>query len=369
MGWRETVASAAWSKAVRASIRNLGARVEVVDGDGVHVTDLPVDSVQVTMQGESSETWGAKFALSDSHYVPLRSTDVLDPRSGMRARVWWRIKSAGSWLEVPVGTYMLEDATITLNGLLSYTIDGLDPLAEAKRGGYSGATLDLGGMTVTQALTAIFAAVAPRAALKVPASSVMMPGVYVVGEQDPVADWTDIAAMAGWVVRTDREGIVRAGPPSSPTVPRESWQEDDENCPVVSIERALKTSSIINRVVCVSTSTEITAPIREVVEDTDEGSPTWIGKYGPFETVIRSDKVTTTESARNMAMATFERWRRPQETAVVEIPARPDLDYGDMVAMGFADAGVSGLYRVASWSWTASESPGSMRITMATRAV
>lgn len=369
MGWQETVASDEWLTAVRASVRTIGARVEVVNGDGVHQADLPVDSVQVTMQGESSEMWGARFALSDRAYVPLRSTDVLDPRSGMRARVWWRVRAAdGSWMEVPVGTYMLEDPEISAGGTLAYTLDGLDPLAEAKRGGYSGATLDLGGMTVTQALSAIFASVAPRMPLRIPDSSVLMPAVYVVGEQEPASDWADIAAMAGWVVRTDREGVVHVGPPAAPEVTRESWQEGEAGCVVLDVRRNLKTSSIVNRVVCTSTSTEVTIPIREVVEDDDPGSATWVGAYGPYETVIRSDKITTVEAARNMARATFERWRRPQETVEVQIPPRPDLDFGDLIAMGFGDPGVAGLYRVSSWSWTASPNPQPMRLTMMTRA-
>ena len=346
MTWRDTVASDAWVAAVRARVRQIGARVEMVDGDGVWVCDLPVDSVQVTMRGESSEMWGASFALSAAAYVPLRETDVLDPRSGMRARVWWRVRSGTSWLEVPVGTYMIEDPDIEDDGLLSYTVDGVDPLAEAKRGGYGGATLDLGGMTVTDALTTIFARVAPMMPVRIPATTMLMPAVYTVGEQEASTDWTDVAAMAGWVVRTDREGVIQVGPAPSPDVPRESWQDGEDDCTVTSVKRAIKTSSVVNRVVCISTSTEITEPIREVVEDDDPGSATWVGRYGPYETVIRSDKVTSVE---------------------VTVPARPDLDYGDLIAVGRASVGAAGLYRVSSWTWTAAAAPQPMRLTMMAR--
>ncbi len=370
MGWRETVASAAWTAAVRASIRSVGARVEIIDGDGMHVTDLPVDQVEVTMRGESSEVWGARFALSSSTYVPLRATDILDPRSGMRARVWWRVKAATGWLEVPVGTYTMEDPAITDDGLLAYTVTGFDPLAEAKRGGYGGKTLDLGGLTVGAALAVIFAAVAPRTPIRIADTSVLMPAVYTVGEQAADSDWSDIAAMAGWVVRSDREGVIQIGPPPEPAMARESWQQGDRSgCAVLAVERNIKTSSVINRVVAISTSTEITTPIREVVEDDDPGSATWVGAYGPYQTEIRSDKITTPEGAINMARATFERWRKPVETVQVSIPARPDLDFGDLIALGFPRVGAAGLYRVSSWTWTAAKAPAPMAVTMMARAM
>lgn len=369
MSWRDVVASPEWLAAVEASIRTVGARVEVVDGDGVHQADLPIDAVRVTMRGESAEMWGAAFSLSHPLWVPLRETDLLDPRAGMSLRVWWRVLSGGVWLEVPVGTYMVEDPEIDDDGVLSYSLDGVDPLAEAKRGGYGGATLDLGGVTVTQALRTIFQRVAPRLQIRIPETSMLMPAVYTVGAQEPATDWTDIAAMAGWIVRTDREGVIQVGPTPEPSVETASWQEaDPRGCVVLGVKRSLKTSSVVNRVVCTSTSTEIADPIREVVEDDDPGSATWVGAYGPYETEIRSDKVTTAEGARNMARAMFERWRKPMETVTVRIPPRPDLSYGDLIAMGFPRSGVAGVYRVSSWSLTLSDSPSVMEVTMMARA-
>lgn len=369
MSWRDVVASAEWLAAVEASVRTIGARVEVIDGDGVHQADLPIDAARITMRGESSEMWGADFNLSDPRWVPLRETDLLDPRAGMSLRVWWRIASGADWLEEPVGTYMPEDPQIDDDGQLTFAVDGLDPLAEAKRGGYGGASLDLGGMPVSVALSTIFARVAPRMPLRIPDTTISMPTVYTVGDQAPVDDWTEIAALAGWIVRTDREGVIQAGPRPDPQQPVAIWNDTDpQGCVVLGVKRALKTSSMINRAVAISTAPDLGGPIREVYEDTVVGSPTWVGAWGPYETEIRSDKITTVEAARNMAKATYMRWRQPMETVTVRIPPRPDLNYGDLISMSFARSGIEGLFQVSSWNLPLDDSPAPMELTMMTRA-
>lgn len=368
MSWRDVVASPEWRAAVEASVREVGSRVEIIDTDDVHVCDLPIDEVQVSMKGEVSERWAATFRLSDATYVPLREDDTLHPLSGMRARTWWRVRGQdGQWMEVLICTLMLEDPDMSDDGMLSYTIQGVDPLAEAKRGGYRDATLDLGGLTVDAALTRIFATVAPLLPVRIPTTTITLPAVYVVGEQAAVDDWTAIAALAGWVVRTDRDGAITVGPAPTPEALRASWQEGQEGCVVLSFKRNLKTSAIFNRVIAMSTSTEVTAPIREIAEDDDPGSQTWVGRYGPYTYTIRSDKITTAEGARNMARAELDRWRRPLETVSISIPARPDLDEGDLVALGRARIGIDGHYRISSWTWTASRTPAAMEVTMMQR--
>ncbi len=348
--WRQTIDDPAFLAAVGASQRLVGSRVEMVDGDGNPVVDLPVDSGSVSFKGEQAEQWALTLQLSDPDLVPRSPYDPLDPRSGLRCRVWWRLWYGGAWAEIPLGTYWLEDPDIGDNGTtVSIGVTGRDAVATARRGGYGGQTVAVGGLTAAEALRNILEHIAPQVTARVDGTTVTLPATYEVGaSDDPWDDVADIAALAGFRVRADREGVLMVTAPPDPQTVRANLQEGAA-CAVVSLSRGITTSSIVNRVVAVSTSPEVTPPVVGVVEDDDPASPTWVGRFGPFVTTIKSDKIADVAGAEGMARATYERWRRPMESVKVTIPQRPDLGYRDLVALSSTRAGVAGMYRVSSW--------------------
>lgn len=371
MTWQEDLNSDAWQPAVTARRRDIGARAEMVDYDGNHVCDLPLSRVTVDFNSEQSEQWAASLTITDPAFVPLNATNPTDPRSGLRCRIYWQLKVEGNWVDIPVGTYHLEDPDTSDDGRLSCTLSGRDPLAEAKRGGYRGRTIDLGGLTVTEALRRIFEVVAPRLPLNIESSTVTLPAVYSVGNRPPAEDWTTIAEMAGFIVRTNREGTIVCAPRAETSNIRAYFKEGVDN-PMITISRGVKTSTMINRVVAVSTSTEITTPIVGVVEDTDEGSSTWVGRYGPYETRIESDTISSVTAAENMARATYERWRHPMESVEITVPQRPDLEGRDLCSIARARVGAVGLYRVSGWKLTLTsgdQAPPTMTLTMMSRSI
>ena len=371
--WREDIESAEFIEAVTAPVRTISHRVAMVDRLGNEVADVPAAGVGVSFQGESAEQWAATITLTDPDWVPRSPRDYLDPRSGLRCRVYWRILVDAAWVEVPIGTYHLEDPDINDDGAkIDIKVTGRDAVATARRGGYGAATIAVGGYTVDAALRRIFEAICPTLPTRVESSTVTLPSTYELGaSDDPWDDVTDIAAMAGFRVRADREGTIVAAPAPEPVNLRADLQEG-EGCAVVALSRGIKTSSIVNRVIAVSTSPEVNPPITATIEDDDPGSPTWIGGYGPFVTTIKSDKIATQEGAEGMARATYERWRRPMESLRMTIPQRPDLGYRDLVAAGRAVAGVSGLVRVSSWSVqlaSPDQAPAPMEVSFMTRSM
>ena len=361
--WRATVASAAWRDAVGARDRTIDYRVEAVTTAGAHVGWVPVDGVRISYRGTQTEAWGADFAFSDPALVPYSPAGWLDGRSGVRLRVWWRLHTPDSILEVPVCTLVVEDPQGTDDGILSGTVPGLDPLAVARRGGYGPRTISVGGMTVTDALTALFDALVPGWPLAIEPTTITLPAVYDLWDREPSEDWTEIAALAGMVVRTDREGTITVARPASGGLVAD-WSEGP-GCPVLALAWEQKTSTIPRQVVAVTTNPDVTPPLVGVWVHPDAAAMDII-----TETRVESSTVTTQDAADSLARLTGQRWARRQVAVTATIPQRPDLDYRDTVSVVRPLSQLHGLFEVSGWDLTLSgpdSPPDPMQVHLMTR--
>lgn len=365
MTWRDDVTSPAWIEAIAATNRTIAYRAEMVTLSEVAVASLAVDSASVEFTGESGEQWRASLNLSGADLVPIGPTSYLDGRSGLRCRLWWRILVGAAYMEQPVGTYYLEDPRVNDSGIApKITVTGVDPLAVARRGKYGASVVNVGGMTVGAALTALFAIVAPGFPIEVADTTTTLPDVYDLWDKDPAEDWTDIAAMAGWVVRTNRLGVIVCGPAPAPSSVKADWQEG-ASCPVVDLDVDNRTSTIPRRVVVVSTNPDVTPVIVGEWLNPDADDQNIV-----TEQRVESGTVASQEAADNLARMTGERWARPQQSVEVTVPARPDLDYRDLISLGRVQANVSGTFRVSGWSMDLTgpnAGPALMRVRMMTR--
>lgn len=374
MTWLDDMASAAFLAEVENPRRTISSRVELVDVLGNHAGDLAVDGATSDFRGEAAQRWAGSLDVSDPALVPTSQDSPLDPRARMLARLWWRLRKPDlvSWWEIPVGTMRTGDFSVGANRSgVQMTVPLVDVLAEcSERGGYRGATVQLGGANVADALITLFGYLLPGVPITTGTTSVTLPTPYEVGGTDrrtPQQDWTDIAATAGWVVRTDRLGVIVCDATPEPAVTPIDWQEGPL-CAVTDLDRALSWSTITNRVICSSSSPEVSPPVVGIVEDTDPGSSTYVGRM-VWPTEITSDAVTTVEAATNMARATFERYRRPLETVKVSVPQRPDLGYRTPTRLARIQAGVAGDYAVSSWNLRMTPKPQTMAVTMMQRSI
>ena len=365
--WRDWQDTPWWVGLVESRDRTVGSRVELVDSTGAVVADLPVAAASVELHGTQPEQWAGSVVIRDPDWLPQDPTDLLDPRAGLRARIWWRLLTGvDSGPEVPLATLVLGDPQIRdREGGWEMTLTGRDVLSLPKRGGYRGLILDLGGLTVTAALKLLFAQLAPTVPVRVADTTLTLPTGYQVGLSDrtPAQDWTDLADVAGWVVRSDRDGVIVAGPRVDRTNPRADWSEGDD-ATVIELDRDVSTSDTVNRVIVRSTST---AGVWAVVEDDDPGSATWVGRYGPYERLIESDAVSTPAGALSMARMQYGRLRLPTESVSVRVPVRPDLDYRDPVILRRDRSGVAGTYLVSGWTIRLGPSPSLMEVAMMPR--
>lgn len=365
--WRDWRDTPWWVGLVESRDRTVGSRVELIDSTGATVADLPVAAASVELHGTQQEQWAGSVVIRDPDWLPQDPTDLLDQRAGLRARIWWRLLTGpASGPEVPLATLVLGDPQVRdREGAWEMTLTGRDVLSLPKRGGYRGLILDLGGLTVTAALKLLFAQLAPTVPVRVADTTLTLPTGYQVGLSDrtPAQDWTDLADVAGWVVRSDRDGVIVAGPRVDRTTPRADWSEGDD-ATVIELDRDVSTSDTVNRVIVRSTST---AGVWAVVEDDDPGSATWVGRHGPFERLIESDAVSTPAGALSMARMQYGRLRLPTETVQVRVPVRPDLDYRDPVILRRDRSGVAGTYLVSGWTIRLGPSPSLMEVAMMPR--
>lgn len=365
--------------AIDRKVRTLSARAELVDATGTPVTvtvgtdeprsTLPLASASVSFKGEVAEQWAATLTFTDPWMIPTDSTHPLWGARNYYVRLWWRILDDGEWTEHLVCTVAIGNSGGQDTGTISGTVQCRDVLSTA-RGGYGG-PLDVGGLTVDEALRAIFERVAPTLPLQVGTSTVTLPDVYELGEQDPAKDWTEIAALAGWVVRTGRDGTVVAGPRPTPTVALD-WSEGPD-CPVTELSWDHGIEHMGNRITVRSSDPDYVG-VYATVQDDDPASPTWVG--GPWGVhplpSIDSDAVTTVEAATNLARMHLGRGLRPVEDVSVTIPQRPDLEYRQVVHLARRQVGIGADYRISSWDLdlpVTGQPPAPMSVRMMQRTV
>jgi hypothetical protein len=372
--WRQIIEGPSWKAAVTAHQRTVGYRAEMIDTAGQHVVDVPLTSGTIDFDGEAAEQWACQVAIPGEEWVAHDPGDPLDPRSGLRLRMWWRLLINGGWVEIPVGTFVLEDPRITDNGAMPTTsMRGRDPLTIIRRAGYGSLVISVGGLTIPAALERIMRAIAPSTPFRIESSSTRtLPTTYELTGQDPLDDMVTIARQADLVIRTDPEGNVVAAPNPDSQAIRADWQEGPD-CPVTDLARGVNTSQMLNSVTVVSTNPEVIPPISVTVEDTDPSSPTWIGgQWGRRATTIRTDSIASEDAARSMAQGILNGRRRPQEEIQVEVPPRGDLMYRDKVALARAMSGVANTYRIAGWTLSfghALEAPATMPVKMISRTI
>ena len=376
--WRANIAHTAYRQALVAPNREVSGRAELVYLTGQPATylvngkpiELDFDSVHIEYSGELEESWKATFSTTNPDWVPTGADHPLDSRSQYAIRVYWQLTVDGDRVELPIGTFRPDSPTVHDTGTVEISWTGRDMLSVAKGAGYGGQVIDVGGWTVTKALRRLFATISPRQALRVADTTITLPAVYSLGSKTPEEDWKDLAAMAGWVVRTDREGVIVVGPPPDPASVARSLQEGDD-CPVFDL-RVDYSSVLYNRVVVRSSSYEVDPPVWGYAEDTDPGSPTWIGNGVIRELTIDSDAVTTVAACTNMAKMHLGKYLRPTAAVSVVIPPDPTLDYRDRVIIGRAKAGVGGECRVSKWEMDVPVNgtpPGLMTATMMREAI
>ena len=344
----------------------VGARVEVINPDGIHLADVTPDSAKVSCNGANTEQFSGSLGFVGPDWYPNDDTDLLSPLTGNRVRLWWREDG----VETLLATLQLNNPSGTASPGVAWQIRLDDPLSRAKANGYGPNLINVGGYAVDEALLELFDVVDPSLQVAFPASSTLLPAVYVLGTGQVDTDWAALAAIDGSLVRSTREGGATTVPATRFGAPVADWQEGPD-CVVVKLGRDVNTEGIRNAVRVRSSSSAVVPVVESVRMDLDESSPTYVG--GPLGVRwrnITSDVIATQDAADTLAEETLAASLRPVESTKVTVPPRPDLNPGDAVVLGLADLGVAGIYQIQGWSLTLPKpgtKPAMMEVTMADR--
>ena len=223
--WRALTSTATYRAALTSRVRIVGARAELVDyaGNPRQYLTSAGTPLRVNLKGTVeynsgiAESWALTGAtVSGDDWVPNGPDHPLDQRSGYAIRIWWRLQVAGVWIDLPVGTFQPDSPQVTDDGTITVSFTGRDMLFVAKSSGYAGQTIDVGGLTVDQGLLKLFAIVAPDMKIKCSTTDITLPSPYVLGKGVAEDDWKAMAEVAGWTVRTDREGSRPVHRPAEP---------------------------------------------------------------------------------------------------------------------------------------------------------
>lgn len=350
--WRAIASDPAFQVALAAEDRVIGTRLEMIDVDGNHVDDLPFSGGSTNYDGAATEAFAVTVTITDKRYVPTGPRSLLDPRSGHWCRVWWRLRKPDlvSWWEIELATVKLgKPRTRASHGQVELTMTGRDAFSIARRRGYGDHVIPVGGLTVTAALRSLFEHVAPGTRTVIGDSAITLPAVYELSEQDPGIDWEKIAGVGGMTATSTRLGLIEVSATSLPSTVYADLQEGP-GCPVIELTREVN-DDLYNYVTVVSTNPDVTPTIVAVRQDSDPGSPTYIGgPYGVFRKLIKSDVVASQQAADNLADVEYQRLRLPVETVDVTMRQRPDFEWGTLVTAKSDDAGTAGQFRVSGWT-------------------
>lgn len=366
--WERVITSPEYAAAIASrSMPPIDARVEILARDGAVIARLGgydpthpgVVAGSVTCDGDSTIRWTCDLTVDNDDLVPSGPGDLLHPLSWHRVRVWWRIMlSTGAWAEIPIGTYYLDHPAVTDSGeaTVSMSLRGSDVMAVIKRS-LMPMSMTVGGLSASEAATAILTAAAPWAQIALPPTPYRLPADYEAGapDADPVEVAAEILRGAGLDLHADRMGVVVATPTGSTGHPVASLIEGP-GCAAVSVSSSVDVGSLAN-VVTVTSGAYRDAdgnemdPISVTVRDEDPTSPLYAGGDGPTlrSPTITRDDITTREQARALALEELDRLRAPVEALDLVTFPMPHLDPGQAVEVSFSRTRIAGTRRVRSW--------------------
>ena len=105
-----------------------------------------------------------------------------------------------------------------------------------------------------------------------------------------------------------------------------------------SIDTSMSRADVCNGVVALGERADDLPPVRAVVLDDDQDSPTyWGGEYGQVPYLYTSDLITTVKQARAAARGELERRRVAARTMELTVAPNPMLDVGDVISVQHVD--------------------------------
>jgi hypothetical protein len=253
-------------------------------------------------------------------------------------RVYWRARLSGTdtWETVPLGRFLVDSPGFSGDpGDPALRVSGFDAASAIAAAAWDTPFVVPAGQNLKTALTRILTNRLPGVATSIPTTTVALPQlVYTPGYQDSTGDpWEDacaLAALAGWDLWVNRQGVVCAGVPADPLTGVPVIELADAGT-LIRATRTPTAADLVNTVVVYGEASG-EEPVVAVVRD----------EHGPYGTetigrVIarehRSSAVTTYADAYNLGIALLREWSAVTDAVSLEAFPVPHLDAGDLAAV------------------------------------
>lgn len=344
------------------------------DGERIAQLDFGrhLSTGQVAVTGLNRERRTLTLTAAESLWPRLPSA-ALSPY-GVWLQAWVTV-TAGKTSFPPVPVFAGKLGTVKKarwEGMLD--VAAVDPMWQVNKESFESMRPAPRGMEVVSAIAMLLAEVFPGATLDdrtgstatIPASTAWDAGA---GSRGRAID--ELAASIGAEVYADPYAVSPAGTfvvrpvPGLADTPAWTLPDGDESVVVgdVQLQSGL---TVVNRWVITSERSDRT-PIREVVTDSDPGSPTrYGGPMGKLVDFFSSPLITDNGQAIQAGRAKLNRTIGAARPRNVEVIANPTLDAGDILAIG-VDGEQAEYHIIDSFTLPLTPDPASMSI--ATRSV
>lgn len=369
--WERVITDPAYLAALVDTHITTDARAEIISPDdtvlatlgGTDPTHPGMLDGTVTCDGSASIRWTCDLTLDNPDLLPDTPADLLHPLAHNRVRLWWRILVEGVWQEIPVGTYFMEEDPRSDDGQISSRFLGSDAVAQIKLARWDTA-LDLTGMTISEAITAIIDNRAPWVRTAIAATDEGVPEAYEPGEpgSDPWEDVQSLAHAADMIAYADRMGTIRVEPRPTPGQAVADFSEGEHSA-LVSLPKVEVPAEMYNVVTVVSADPDVDPPVTGRWSEDDASSPLWVG-HGYLYTHRVENGIIRTEQQANAMARNIGVDHSPTITVDATVLPHPHLDPGDTITINRAGVGVTGDYQVTAW--TLGLAPGQVQTITAT---
>jgi hypothetical protein len=337
--WDATVPAGA-AVAVMTSIDNAASWQPASNGGAVPNLPIGSDSVRaVIVRVTSTRSDAALVASPKLHRLELRI--AIDG-------------SVDEWCQL--GRFFIDDSEIVDDGTsLVLRLTGADLSRKVAMNTWDETLIVAEGTNGRDAIVAVISNRWPEAVFNLASTEYTVPRLFY-GEagKDAGNPWSDAQAIArdlGWELFLDAFGVVTSRPVPDPDVQPAVWTVTDSVHPtMIDLSRRMTNEDTFNQVIVNGESSSNDVPVTAFWRDLDPTSKTvWGGRYGKRTKTIRSDKVSTTAQAQQVADAEGLKVKGATEIVRISMLTCPFLDPGDVIEVDRTHSKTIGRFAIDGW--------------------
>jgi hypothetical protein len=344
------------SDAFRSAIRTgyvISSAVDVLAGGIVVHGGLSVNDGKFTLDRTAAQRRRCSLSVTvtDLSTIPVDESSPLVPFGNeISVSCGWVNPATGLAERVAMGIYAMTDVVVSDTGVdLSIAIDGYDRSWVVSQRKLAAPYVVAAGTDLATAIQAlinsVYAGLTYNIVPTAPAGITTPAATFAEGA-DPWAAALTLADAGGYELYFDALGVVTARPIPDPGSQAPVWTYSPAGDAVPSsIVRRFTRVGVSNDFSVSSSGSNVSAPVRARVSDSNATSPTFTGgAFGDIPTFSTSSLVTSTAAATAAATKALAASLGASEILTVTGVPAPMFDVDDVLSVGSPRLNVAGNY-------------------------